>query len=457
MKNLSTLYDLKINNTLTNKLEKFVPHADKCVQMYVCGVTPYDYSHVGHGRVYVTFDVLFRLLTFLGYQVSYCRNFTDVDDKLINRAQKDCNNPHVYLDIATQFINAYHEDMHRLNCLPPTFEPRVTEHIDQIINFISGLINADKAYISTAGDVYFDISNFKSYGKLSKRNINDLMAGARVEVREDKKSPLDFALWKTEPKDQPGWQSPWGWGRPGWHIECSALAKQYLGESIDIHAGGFDLIFPHHENEIAQSEALSGKTFAHYWMHNAFVRINQEKMSKSLGNFFTLRDIFEKFHPHIVRYYYLNHYYRHPLDFSFQDLEAFTKSYHRLTQALQNIQALTVRDLQEAEISPDSILHKLLTALCDDLNTAKLFGIVFDNLKLLTQDAKQAQLVKTFLTEILGLALEVLPEEKVMITPEIEALIQKREAARQAKDWAEADKLREQLRELGYEAQDKKK
>lgn len=455
MKNLSRFFELKITNTLTNKIEtvQFADHNK--VKMYVCGITPYDYAHIGHGRVYVTFDVLFRLLNLFGYQVTYCRNFTDVDDKLINRAQKEFDNPHKYLDIATQFINSYHEDMHNLNCLPPTFEPRVTEHIQDIITFVSGLIKANKAYVS-GHDVYFNIAHFPEYGKLSRRNIDDLLAGARVQVREDKKNPLDFALWKSEPADQPGWQSPWGWGRPGWHIECSAMAKHFMGETIDIHAGGMDLIFPHHENEVAQSEALSGKIFSRYWVHNAFVRINQEKMSKSLGNFVTLRDIFEKFHPSVVRYYYLSHYYRHPLDFSFQDLEAFTKSYHKLAQVFGPIEALPSTDLQNSNIENNPVLQKLFSALCEDLNTAKLFGILFDNLKTIAQNQQQAQEIKTFLVEVLGLSFEPLPEQKIEITPEIQELITKRDNARKEKNWAEADKLRDKLRELGYEGQDTK-
>lgn len=455
MKNLTLLFDLKITNTLSGKLESLVlPNKNK-VQMYVCGITPYDYAHIGHGRVYVTFDVLFRLLTFFGYQVTYCRNFTDVDDKLINRAHKEYNNAHKYLEIATHFINTYHEDMHNLNCLPPTFEPRVTEHIQDIFNFITGLINADKAYVS-GSDVYFNISHFPNYGKLSRRTTDDMLVGARVQVREDKRNPLDFALWKSEPLDQPGWQSPWGWGRPGWHIECSAMSKHFMGETIDIHAGGMDLIFPHHENEIAQSEALSGKIFSRYWLHNAFVRINQEKMSKSLGNFVTLRDLFEKCHPAIVRYYYLSHYYRSPLDFSFEDLEAFTKSYQKLAHAFAQIDTFTLHDLQASDIQNNQVLSKLITALCEDLNTAKFFGILFDNLKAIQQDKKQAQEIKTFLREILGLMLEPLPEKEILITPEITDLIAQREAARKAKNWAEADKLRDKLRELGYEAQDSK-
>lgn len=454
MQKLYTQYDLILTNTLTNKVEKFIPQFDSKVLMYVCGITPYDYAHIGHGRCYVTFDVLFRLLQFLGYEVTYARNFTDVDDKLINRAEKENQNPHKYLEIANHFINAYHTDMHALNCLPPTFEPRVTQTIDQIIDFVLGLIKLGKAYVAK-GDVYFSISDFPQYGKLSKRDLSELQAGARVQIREDKKNPLDFALWKSEPEEQPGWPSPWGWGRPGWHIECSAMSKQFLGETIDIHAGGMDLIFPHHENEVAQSEGLSGKTFARYWLHNAFVRVNQEKMSKSLGNFVTLNDLFKQFHPQVVRFYFLNHQYRSPLDFSFEDLSAFIKSYNRLVQVFDTVEDISINSSQNA-LKDITLLNKLINALCDDLNTAKLFGILFENIKDILKDKEQAQAIKNFLKNVLGLTLEALPIKEIVITPQIERLITERDEARKNKDWAKADELRTKLKDLGFEVQDKK-
>ncbi len=321
---------LKITNTLSGKKESFVPLKAPEVKMYVCGVTPYDYAHLGHGRVYVIFDVLYRLLTFSGYKVTYCRNFTDIDDKLLNRAKKELGDRLAYERLATKFIDAFHDDMNALNCLPPTYEPRVTEHITEIIEFIDGLVKKEKAYIVN-GDVYFSIEQFPNYAQLSKHKLKDLRAGARVEVQEKKKDPLDFALWKSE-LEETFWKSPWGWGRPGWHIECSTLARLYLGEQIDLHAGGMDLIFPHHDNEIAQTEALIGKPFVKYWMHNAFVRIDKEKMSKSLGNFFTLQEVFKKFDPIVIRYLYLTHHYRSPLDFSFDDLEAAHKTYQKLAR-----------------------------------------------------------------------------------------------------------------------------
>lgn len=450
MEKLYKKYDLILTNTLTNKTEKFIPQFDSKILMYVCGITPYDYAHIGHGRCYVTFDVLFRLTQFLGYEVTYARNFTDVDDKLINRAIKENQDPHKYLDIANHYINTYHADMHALNCLPPTFEPRVTQTISEIITFVEGLIKAGKAYVS-GNDVYFSIPDFPEYGKLSKRDLSELLAGARIAVREDKKNPLDFALWKSEPEDQPGWQSPWGWGRPGWHIECSAMSKQFLSETIDIHAGGMDLIFPHHENEVAQSEGLSGKIFARYWLHNAFVRVNQEKMSKSLGNFVTLHDLFKQFHPQVVRFYFLSHQYRSPLDFSFEDLSAFTKSYQKLTQVFSEIE-----DIDNLSANNFEILNKIILAVCDDLNTAKLFGILFENIKDISKDKQQACAIKYFLKEVLGLTLEQLPIKEIVITSQIQDLLNQREQARKDKDWAKADAIRDQLKDLGYEVQDKK-
>lgn len=443
-------FKLMLSNTLTNQREHFIPINFDQVKMYVCGITPYDYPHIGHGRCYVTFDVLFRLLKFLEYKVVYCRNFTDIDDKLIIRAQRERNNPQDFNLIAQEYIAIFNEDMKNLNCLSPDFEPRVTGTINQIITFIQGLIDKNKAYVSD-GDVYFSIDNFKDYGKLSKRDLDELKIGARVEVRQDKVNPLDFALWKKS--DQaPGWDSPWSFGRPGWHIECSAMAKEFLGESIDIHGGGMDLIFPHHENEIAQSEALSGKKFSNFWMHIAFVRINQEKMSKSLGNFITLRDICNKFNPQLVRYYYLIHHYRNPLDFSYEDIEAASKSYQKLAKFFDNYQSKVI-----SQSDLDNILiNSLIEALCDDINIAKFFGIIFENLKYLESNEEQAQQVKFLIQEILGLQLKPIEAPEVIITSQIKELLEKREQARLEKNWQLADKIRDQLKELGIDAHDKK-
>ena len=452
MKKLLDLYPIKITNTLTKKAEEFVPQIDNKALMYVCGITPYDYAHIGHGRCYVTFDVVFRLLLFLGYDVLYCRNFTDVDDKLLQKAVTLYNDAHRYPEIATKFINAFHENMATLKCLPPTFEPRVTTHIPQIINFIQALIDQDKAYIVN-GDVYFSIQSFPEYGILSGRNLEDLQAGARIQVREEKQNPLDFALWKRSDVSAPGWQSPWGWGRPGWHIECSALAQQYLGITLDIHAGGMDLIFPHHENEIAQSQGLHNVLFSAYWMHVAFVRIDAEKMSKSLGNAVTLGELCNRFDPMIVRYYFLNHHYRNPLDFSAADLEAFAKSFQKLAQLFATVNAV---EITVKNIDGMPLVDAVLKALCNDLNIAKCFGSIFDHIKELQEDLQQTGMLKTIMQKILGLPFELTKQPDIIITPEIQDLINQREKARADKDWAAADILRKKLHALGIEVQDKK-
>lgn len=443
---------LKLTNTLTGNKEPFVPLEENTVKMYVCGITPYDYSHLGHGRVYVTFDVLYRFLHLLGYTVTYCRNFTDIDDKLINKAAKELNDPLKYKQVADTYIAAYQEDMKKLNNKNPDYEPCVTDHIPEIIEFIESLIAQEYAY-RVNGDVYFHIDRFPEYGKLSKRSTQDLFAGARVEINEQKLNPLDFALWKSEDENT-FWNSPWGWGRPGWHIECSALAGKYLGQELDIHGGGMDLIFPHHENEVAQSECRYHKQFVRTWMHNGFVNVNKEKMSKSLGNFFTLRDIFELFDPQIVRFYYLNHLYRAPLEFSLDDLHVAKKSYQRLCTAFMHVES---RPMTYSQMKDNPILARMLDFLSDDLNTVGMFGVVYEELPGLATNKDLAQGMKYILTEVLGLTLQPIQEKKISITSEMQALIDQREAARSAKDWAKADELRDQLKQLGFEVQDKKK
>ena len=457
-------FPLVITNTLSGKKEEFLSRKPGEIKLYVCGITPYDYPHIGHGRVYVIFDVLFRLLKFLGFNVKYVRNFTDIDDKLLKRAQDELSSEFKYKEIADKYIKAFAENMAQLNCLSPDYEPRVTEVIPEIILFIDGLIKSGHAY-AIDGDVYFDVSSFSEYGKLSKRDLEDLKCGARVEVDKRKRCPLDFVLWKSTPvtlsdsevveEESKGkntfWESPWGFGRPGWHIECSAMAKTFLGDQIDIHGGGMDLIFPHHENEIAQSEGFTNKEFSKYWMHIAFVRVDKEKMSKSLGNFFTLNDVFQSFDPMVVRFYYLNHSYTSPLDFSFEELCKISKSYQKLCKALEKYDSSKVsrNDIAESEIG-----QKMLTFLLDDLNTAGLLGVVFENLKDL--DEKSGKIVKAILQQLLGLTLEPIAEEKTEITPKIEKLLSEREQARANKDWKRADEIRDQLKCMGVEIQDKK-
>jgi cysteinyl-tRNA synthetase len=444
---------ITITNTRSGCKETFVPHAAPRVNLYVCGVTPYDYAHIGHGRCYTSFDLLYRLLRFYGYTVHYCRNFTDIDDKLLVRAEKQLGDKHRYHEIATTYISAYHKDMGRLNCLPPTYEPRVTDHIPQIITYIQGLIDTGYAY-QVGGSVYFHIPAFPAYGALSKHDLTDLHAGARVDVVHDKKDPLDFALWKEEPQGE-FWNSPWGYGRPGWHIECSVLARVYLGDYIDIHAGGLDLVFPHHENEIAQSEALLGHTFGTYWMHNGFVQINKEKMSKSLGNFFTLHDVFEKFDPMVIRYYFLTHQYRAPLEFAFDDIAAAEKAYRRLLRLFEGSELIPTLSYEEIR-TRYPLAQAMLAALCNDLNTPALLGALFESVGTLAGDTHQLAVIKYILIELLGLTLDALPEKAVLLTPEMNLLIKERDVARAAKDWQKADALRAQLHALGFEVQDKK-
>lgn len=444
---------LALTNTLLGKKE-LAQFQQGPLKLYVCGITPYDYAHIGHGRCYITFDILYRVLMAMGHDVTYCRNFTDIDDKLLNRAQNECNNIECYTDFAEKFIKAFHEDIDSLQCKRPNFEPRVTHHIPQIIDFIQGLIDNGHAYEAT-GDVYFDINSYPDYGKLSKRNLDDMVAGSRVAVREEKRNPLDFALWKKS-FDAVGWESPWSYGRPGWHIECSVLAKTYLGETIDIHGGGMDLIFPHHENELAQSEALHGCVFAKCWVHNAFVRINQEKMSKSLGNFFTLRDVFAKYDPMVLRYMVVSHHYRSPLDFSWEDLDVAEKSYRRLVRIFEECRQRDDTIPLLAEFAGLPIAQKILDFLYDDLNTPGALGVVFEHAHELHSNERERDAVQKILIGLFGLALRPLPEKTIEITPEIQKLIDQRIAARAAKDWARSDALRDELKALGYEVKDTK-
>lgn len=440
--------ELKLYNTLTKKKELFTTQQSNTILMYLCGITPYDYAHLGHGRASINFDILYRLLKYTDYSVTYVRNFTDIDDKILVRAEKE-GIPDNYQSVAQRFIDAYHQDMANLNCLPPTHEPRVTQFIPQIIDFIQALVNNKNAYIVDY-DVYFDISTFPEYGKLSGRTDDDLLAGARVEVDMRKRNPGDFVLWKGN-NEQKFWKSPWGFGRPGWHIECSVMSKVLLGTTIDIHGGGMDLIFPHHENEITQSESLHNKPLARYWLHNAFITINKEKMSKSLGNFITLTQLFEHYDPMAFRFFILQHHYRTPIDFSDNELQASMVAYKKLITTFSIIQE------QKAETSDHINLQKdILTALHDDLNTPRVLGIIFENLSIIKENLPLAATIKYVLVNLLGLTLQPLNEKTIEITPEIQTLINQREQARKEKNWALADQIRTKLQELGYTTQDKK-
>lgn len=437
---------IKLTNTCAGKKETF-DIKNETVQLYVCGVTPYDYAHIGHGRCYVLFDVLYRYLRSIGVKVTYCRNFTDIDDKLLNKAQELYGDKFQYKKVANAFIENYLQDMESLNCLFPDLQPRVTEVIDDIIEFIEGLIKKNCAYVVN-GDVYFSVKNFPEYGQLSKRKLDQLCAGARVDINEQKRDPLDFALWKGE-TEETFWKSPWGWGRPGWHIECSVMAYKNLGKTIDIHGGGMDLVFPHHENEKAQSEALWNECFARVWMHVAFVQINKEKMSKSLGNFFTLRELFNKFDPMVIRFYLLSHHYRSPIDFSLEELDRADKVYRKLCKIFAQKQCALEGSFCDIKKYP--IMEKIITFIEDDLNTVGIWGVIFEYAQTMGDEFCG---IKGFVQNILGLTLEILPEPIVCITSEIQELIEKRQKARIAKDWATADALREQLKTLGYEVQD---
>lgn len=441
---------LVFTNTLTQKKESFLSKNSKKVTMYVCGITPYDYPHIGHGRCYVTFDLVYRLLTFIGYEVIYARNFTDIDDKILKRAKLELGDESFYKVITDKYIDAFGQDMKSLNCITPSFQPRVTLVIDQIIQFTQKLVENGSAYVAD-GSVYFRINTFRNYGNLSKQKIEDLQSGARVDLDECKENPLDFALWKKD--DDVGFDSPWGKGRPGWHIECSAMVQDIFHDGIDIHGGGMDLMFPHHENEIAQSESLYHQPLAKYWLHNAFVRINKEKMSKSLGNFFTLQDVFEKFDPMIVRFYFLKHNYRGPLDFTFEDLASTGTAYKRLVTFFADTLPL---EISLGQLESNKVLAAMVTFLEDDLNTSGAFGVLFESLFLLQLNKQAKAEVKYFLMHVMGLTLEPLRSEEVAVTSEIQDLINQREVARVNKDWKQADMLRNQLKALGFDAHDNK-
>lgn len=443
------MFEIKLTNSLSKKKEIFVPIKKNELKIYVCGITPYDYSHLGHGRSYVNFDVLIRLFKFLGYNVNYVRNFTDIDDKILNKA-KQLGSISTYKEIANEFIDAYHQDMNALSCLSPNSEPRVTEYIPQIINFIEELIKNNKAYVIDY-DVYYDISTFHDYGKLSGRAVYDQQAGARIEIDSRKRNPEDFVLWKGN-KECLFWKSTWGYGRPGWHIECSVMAGELLGKTIDIHGGGADLIFPHHENEIAQSEGLHGCIFANYWVHNAFITINKEKMSKSLGNFVTLKDIFKKFDPMVLRYFFLQHHYRTPIDFSDAELNASQIAYKKLVNTFGNYQTSNLSTI----VPEHEIAQKMFDSLCDDLNTPKLIGLIFENLSEIKANPVLTYFTQSILVNVLGFSLKQILEKQIEITSQIQELINRREQARRDKNWALSDKLRDQLKELGYEIRDTK-
>ena len=455
---------MKVYNTLTRRKEELVPQDPKKLTMYVCGPTVYNYIHIGNARPIVVFDTLRRYLEYRGQKVKYVQNFTDVDDKIINRAREEGITA---MEVAEKYIDAYFEDVKALNVTRATVHPRVSETIPDIIAFVQGLIDKGMAY-EVGGDVYYRTRKFPGYGKLSGQNIDDLEAGARVMPGEVKEDPLDFALWKArKSEDEIAWESPWGMGRPGWHIECSAMSRKYLGETIDLHAGGEDLQFPHHENEIAQTEGLTGKTFSRYWMHNGFITMDKEKMSKSKGNFFLLHDILKDYDGETVRYFLLSVQYRGPIDFSKEIMDQSKASLDRMRNCKSTLKHLISTgsgSMSEDEKARLEALgaHKeaFIKAMDDDLNTADAISAVFELVRDINTDvaqgcskefAEKAFALLDELTGVLGL-LRVEPEQE--IEPEIQALIDARAEARKAKNWAEADRIRDELAAKGITLKD---
>ncbi|KPV95620.1 Cysteine--tRNA ligase [Pseudoalteromonas sp. P1-9] len=447
---------LQIYNTLTRQKEAFKPLVAGKVGMYVCGITIYDYCHVGHARTYVSFDVMNRFLRHSGFDVTYVRNITDVDDKIIKRANE---NGEAIDALTVRMTKAMHEDFDALNMLPADIEPTVTGHMDEIIEMIERLIEKKNAYVASNGDVLFDVSTFEQYGSLSQQDLDMLQAGARVDVAEGKDDPLDFVLWKKAKVDEPSWSSPWGEGRPGWHIECSAMSNKHLGAHFDIHGGGSDLQFPHHENEIAQSCCATGEKYVNTWIHTGMVQVNKEKMSKSLGNFFTLRDVLKEYDRESVRFFLINGHYRSQLNYSTENLEQARAAMERIYTALRGVEVV------ETSLENDYVA-RFNTAMNDDFNTPEALPVIFELAKeinrLKDEDANQAGqlafILKT-LGEILGIAQQnpesfLQGEQADDEVAEIEALILQRNQARADKNWALADEARDKLTAMGVVLED---
>lgn len=454
---------IQIFNTLTREKELFVPLEEGKVKMYVCGPTVYNYIHIGNSRPVIVYDTVRRYLTYRGYDVTYVSNFTDVDDKIIKAANELGEE---VPELTERFINAYFEDITALGCQKADAHPRVTEHMDEIIDFIKVLVDKGYAYESQ-GDVYYRTRKFEGYGKLSHQSVDDLKVGARIEAGEKKEDALDFALWKAAKPGEISWESPWGKGRPGWHIECSVMVHNHFGDTIDIHAGGQDLTFPHHENEIAQSEAYSGKTFARYWMHNGYINIDNEKMSKSLGNFILVHDIIQQIDPQVLRFFMLSVHYRHPINFAQDLVEAAAAGLERIRTSYTNLKhRLQVSaNLEDANTSDlDEIEKQRLdfeTAMDDDFNTANaiaaLFSLSTEANKYLNQENTNKEVLTAFidtlseLSHVLGLELEVKEE---LVDEEIDALIEERQQARKDRDFKRADEIRDQLKEMNIILED---
>ena len=455
---------IKLYNTLTKKKEDFIPIIDKKVRMYVCGPTVYNFFHIGNARTFIVFDTIRRYLEYRGYDVKFVQNFTDIDDKMIRIANEEKT---TVKELGDRFIKEYYTDADGLKIKRATVNPRATEHIDEIIEFVNSLIEKGYAY-EVQGDVYFSTKKFEEYGKLSGQNLEDLQAGARIDVDDRKKDPMDFAVWKAQKPGEPAWQSPWGMGRPGWHIECSCMAHELLGETIDIHAGGSDLVFPHHENEIAQSEARSGKPFSKYWLHAAFVNINNKKMSKSLNNFFTVREMLEKYDPEVLRFFMLSAHYRTPMNFSIELLDSAKSSIDRLYNAIGNLESL-LEEVQKEELEHkekeyikvlDEFRNKYIEKMDDDFNTADGISIIFDlirDININVDGNSSKPLIQYALDMIRGLGspLGILEKStKGTLEDHVEKLIEERQRARKEKNWALSDKIRDELKEQGIVLED---
>ena len=449
---------MKVFNSYTNKLEEFVPIDGNKVKMYVCGPTVYDNAHLGHARCYITWDILYRYLKFRGYDVTYCRNVTDVDDKILKKAENENKSPE---EVSKYWYGKFSDSMKALNNLKPDIEPFATKTLGEMISIVKDLINKGFAY-EIDGDVYFRVSKFPQYGMLSKQPIDSLVSGARVEVGDRKENPLDFTLWKRDEKF--GYNSPWGKGRPGWHIECSAMNRKHLGKTIDIHAGGADLIFPHHENEIAQSECANGCKFVNYWMHNGFVTINKEKMSKSLGNFLTVDDLLKNYDANTIRFFILTNHYRMPVEFSDEALQSAASGVKRMLNAKQT------KINEEFDISTTDEYKQFVEAMDEDLNTSKALAVLFDLANKANKDVENAFTVLYKLASVLGfsfekaqLSEEELKEKLIQVSEELgknydsmDEIIEDRKQARADKNWEVADKIRIALDNVGIILKDSK-
>lgn len=452
---------MRIYNTMTRKKEEFIPLDKNNVKMYSCGPTVYNYFHIGNARPFIIFDTMRRYLEYRGYGVTFVQNFTDIDDKMIKRANEEGI---TVKELGDRFIAEYFKDAQAIGIRPATVHPKATENIDAIIDIVKKLVDNGYAYV-VDGNVYFSTKKFKEYGKLSGQPLEDLEAGARIDVNEHKQDPMDFALWKAKKEGEPAWESPWGEGRPGWHIECSAMANKYLGETIDLHSGGQDLIFPHHENEIAQSECANCKPFARYWMHNGYINVNNQKMSKSLGNFFTVRDILEKYDGEVIRFFMLSAHYRNPINFADTLMEQAKSAVERVYTCIENLEFL----LSNAEDKPcdEELKNKLcgykqkfIDAMDDDLNTADAIAAIFDivyiaNTEITSASGKEAiELALSLIRELGGVLGLFGKETKKSLDAEVEELIKKREEARKVKNWAEADAIRDKLKEMNIVLKD---